>query len=296
MLETIKLDKVAIIGVGLLGGSIGLALRAAGFSGQRVGIGRRASSLRKALDCDAVDEVTQDVAKGVGDAQLVVLCTPIGHFETLLRQLGPALSPGTYVTDVASTKTTVVQIAHRLLPKTVRFVGSHPMAGSEKMGVEFARADLFERALCVLTPTPRTDPSTIRWMRSFWETLGAHTATVTPKQHDILLARVSHLPHAVATALVQLSLRGSAIDFAGPGFADVTRIASGDPNMWTDIFRTNRKAMMQGIDQLITELTKLRGRLERDDEKAIHDWLEAGKNARDQWIAKRYKQKKVLPP
>lgn len=295
VLRNKELRRVSLVGVGLLGGSIGLALRAVGFSGVRVGVGRRESSLRKALEYEAVDEVTQDVQAGVAGAQLVILCTPISRFEPLLRQMIPGLGPGTYVTDVGSTKTEVVRLAHRLLPKSVHFVGSHPIAGSEKIGVEFARADLFDRCLCLVTPTPRTPAGTVRWVRSFWEALGAYTVTVSPQRHDAVLARVSHLPHAVATALVGLALRGSAINFAGPGFADATRIASGDPLMWTDVFRTNRRAMIRGIDQLIAELTRLRARLHRDDAQAILTWLEKGKTARDEWIAERYR-KKTLPP
>jgi len=292
--EIKHLDRIVIVGVGLLGGSIGLALRAGGFSGTRVGIGRRASSLRKALACEAVDEVTRHVAAGVDGAQLVVLCTPIGRFESLLGPMGGALAPGAYVTDVASTKAEVVRLAGRLLPRSVRFVGSHPMAGSEKTGVEFARADLFERCLCLVTPTGATSRGTVRWIRGFWESLGGRTMVLAPRRHDELLARVSHLPHAVAAALVSLAARNSAIDLAGPGFADATRIASGDPAMWTDIFHTNRRAMIRVVDQLIAELTRLRHRIDRDDTRAILDWLESGKETRDRWISQHYRR--VMPP
>jgi prephenate dehydrogenase len=290
-----SLDQVAIVGAGLLGGSIGLALRAAGFTGRRIAVGHRASSLQKALECDAVDEVTQDVAEGVSGAGLVILCTPIGHMEQLMTRMAPALAPDTYVTDVASTKTEVVQMAERLLSPSARFVGSHPMAGSEKTGVDFARADLFQLATCILTPTGKTKPATVRWMRKLWEALGCQTVVTTPEKHDKLLARVSHLPHAVAAAMVGLAVRESAIDLAGPGFADTTRIASGNAAMWTDIFRTNRPAMLQAIDQLIAELTQFRQELDRDNAEAILKWLTASQEARDEWISRRYR-KKVLPP
>jgi prephenate dehydrogenase len=290
-----KLNQVTIVGVGLLGGSIGLALRAAGFAGQRIGVGRRASSLKKALACDAVDTVTLDIADGAAGADLVIFCTPIGHMPDLMGQMVPALAPGTYVTDVASTKAEVVRLAGRLLPDSVNFVGSHPMAGSEKTGVEFARADLFQLALTILTPDANTKPATVRWVRKFWESIGCRTVVTNPERHDQLLARVSHLPHAVAAALVALAVRESTIDLAGPGFADTTRIASGNAAMWTDIFRTNRSAMLEAIDQMIEEMTTFRQKLDRDDAEGILKWLTASQEARDEWIARRYK-KKVLPP
>lgn len=293
--STKDLDQITIVGVGLLGGSIGLALRAAGFGGRRIGVGRRASSLRKALECDAVDSVTQGVVEGVSGSRLVILCTPVGHMENLMSRMAPALAPGTYVTDVASTKAEVVRMAERILPETVRFVGSHPMAGSEKTGVDYARADLFQVATCILTPTANTRPATVRWMRKLWKTVGCRTVVTSPEQHDKLLARVSHLPHAVAAALVGLAVRESALGLAGPGFADATRIASGNAAMWTDIFRTNRPAMLEAIDQLTAELTSFREKLDHDDAEAILKWLTASQEARDEWISRRYR-KKVLPP
>ena len=285
-----ELDRIAIIGVGLLGGSIGLALRAAGFVGRRIGIGRRVTSLEKALAFDAVDEVTCDVAAGVTKADLVILGTPIGMFEPLLRQMAPALSPGTLVTDVASTKMEVVRLTSKLLPRSVYFVGSHPMAGSEKTGVEYARADLFEDALCLITPTRNTPPNTVQPFEWFWRRLGGRTITLSPQKHDRLLARISHLPHAVAAALIQVARSQRAIELAGPGFGDSTRIASGDPAMWTDILRTNAKSMIESIDMLIAELQQLRGRLAQDDARAIEKWLASSKTTRDEWVALRYEQ------
>jgi prephenate dehydrogenase len=169
------------------------------------------------------------------------------------------------------------------------------MAGSEQTGVVFAKADLFERALCLLTPTARTPKRALRLVRDLWETLGGRTMVLTPTAHDRLLARVSHLPHAVASALVHVAEANGAMDLAGPGFGDTTRIASGDAAMWTDIFRTNRRAMLDAIDRLMKELSQLRGRISRDDARALERWLSEGKTARDQWVARRYR-KKVLTP
>ena len=289
------LDRIAILGVGLLGGSIGLALRSAGFAGMRVGIARRASTLRRARQFDAVDETTTDPARGVTGAELVILCTPVGQFERVLRAIAPALRPGCIVTDVGSTKAEVVALAERILPKTVHFIGSHPMAGSEKTGVEFSRADLYQRALCLVTPTPRSAPSAVRFVRTFWGELGARTMTIDPQRHDELLARASHLPHAVATALVHLAAADGAIELAGPGFGDTTRIASGDPGMWTDIFRSNRRSTLRAIDELRRELAELRRMVSRNDAEALYNWLAEGKKVRDRWIARRYR-KGPLPP
>jgi len=286
-----SLDRIAIVGVGLLGGSIGLALQAHGFTGTRVGIGRRRSSLDKAIEFDAVDEVTCDVAAGVSGVQLVVLCTPIGHFEPLLRELASSLPAGACVTDVGSTKGEVARLAERVLPRRVRFVGSHPMAGSEKTGVEYARADLFDEALCLVTPTRRTAPATTEFMCGFWQLIGGRSMVLSPSRHDLLLARVSHLPHAVAAALVQLAMAQDAINVAGPGFADTTRIAGGDAAMWTDIFRSNRSAVIKAVDLLVAELQRFRGLLDKDDPKAINRWLARSRDAREAWIGRRYKKK-----
>lgn len=289
-----SLSHVSIVGVGLLGGSVGLALRRAGFLGRRVGVGRRAESLATAIEYGAVDEVTQDVAQGISKADLVLLCTPIGRFEGLLRAMAPAVTPRMLLTDVGSTKAEVVRIAGRCLPRGSRFVGSHPMAGSEKTGVEFARADLFDRAVCLVTPTKSASTDDVSWLEGFWAALGGRPVVLSPRHHDTLLARVSHLPHAVAAALVRLALKDQAIDLAGPGFGDTTRIASGDAAMWTDIFRTNRRAVCAAIDGLISELQRFRDRLDRDEAAAIQEWLEWSRRQRDAWVDRRY-QKEEFP-
>lgn len=290
-----RLDRIAIAGVGLLGGSVGLALRAAGYQGSLVGIGRRASSLQRALAAGAVDITTMDPAEGVDGAGAVIICTPLKHYERLLRQMAPALGKGAIVTDVGSAKVEAVRLGERILPDRVRFVGSHPMAGSEQTGVEYARADLFQRALCLVTPTPRTPPPAVTWARQFWTLLGGRPLVLDPARHDELLADASHLPHAVATAVVNVAARSGGIRLAGPGFADATRIASGDAEMWADILLTNRRSMLRSLDTLVKELSLLRRHLDKGDTAKLQDWLAAAKLARDAWISERYR-KKVLPP
>lgn len=294
-MSKLALDKIAIVGVGLIGGSIGLAIRAGGSATVRVGIGRRRETLDKAIEYDAVDEATTDMAAGVAGAGLVVVCTPIGSMGEMFKQMAPHLSDGAVVTDAGSTKAKVVALAERTLPKRVRFVGSHPIAGSEKTGVEYARADLFQRAVCIVTPSRRSDPAAVEMLRGFWTALGGHVHALSPSRHDQVLARVSHLPHAVAAALVLLAQAGRSSDFAGTGFGDTTRIASGDPALWRDIFASNRDAVLKALDLLDRELHRFRRAVQSGDDDGIVEWLARAKASRDAWVRMRYAQKEVEP-
>ncbi len=289
------LDKVAIIGVGLLGGSVGLALRAAGAGAQRVGIGRRRSSLNRALAYDAIDEATLSFAKGLRGAQLAVVAVPLGSFPAIFGKMAPHLEPECIVTDVGSTKAYVVRLARRILPAHARFVGSHPIAGSEKTGVEFARADLFDRAVCIVTPCPGSDESDTQAVVQFWEQLGGCVRTLSPAAHDEVMARVSHLPHAIASALVNLATTDRAINAAGTGFQDVTRVASGDPGLWLDIFLTNRRAVLSAIHAFQRELRRFRRHLAATDKRALMDLLAKAKTGRDEWIQAKYAQREISP-
>src|SRR5688572_24160045 len=199
-----QLGRLSIIGVGLLGGSLGLAARSTLNGCKIVGYGHRRETLERALEIGAIDEAAADLKRAVQGADLVILCTPVGIFRTILSEIAEALRPGALVTDVGSTKRSVVNLARKHLNKSVDFVGSHPMAGSEKRGVEFARADLFQNALCILTPDQQTEPKAVETIDQFWRTLGMHTCRMTPADHDVALAEVSHLPHALAAALVAL--------------------------------------------------------------------------------------------
>jgi len=290
-----ELRRVAIVGVGLMGGSLGLAIRAAGARARRIGIGRRQSTLDLALSYDAVDEVTLDMAEGVRKADLVVVCTPIGAMESMFKAMAEHLPDGCLVTDVASTKAQVCRIAERILPRRVRFVGSHPIAGSEKTSVEYARADLFQNAVCIVSPTRRSDPVAVRNLIGLWRAVGGHPYTLSPRKHDQVLARVSHLPHAVAAALVLLADAGKGTRYAGTGFGDTTRIASGDPALWRDIFASNRTAVLHAIDRLEQELKRFRRMIQTDDGKALLAWLSKAKAARDAWVRQRYAQKEIEP-
>jgi prephenate dehydrogenase len=275
-----QVRRLSILGVGLLGGSLGLAAKNALNDCVVSGYGHRRASLDRALGIGAVDEVHETPADAVRGADVVVLCTPVGTFAKVLRQIGPALAPGAVVTDVGSTKSSVVEAAGKILPKLTPFVGSHPMAGSEKRGVEFARADLYQGALCIVTPGENTDPAAIEKVETFWRAIGMRTTRLSPAEHDRRLADVSHLPHAVAAALVSMQQDG-AFDLAGKGFADTTRIAAGDGGLWRDIFLDNRDNLLAGIERLSGELATLAAALRRGDADAVKAWLDAAAAKRE---------------
>lgn len=265
--------RISILGVGLLGGSIGLAVKLKLTDCTVAGYGHRRSSLDKALAMGAVDEVYDTPATAVRGADLVLLCTPVGTFADLLRQIGPALATGAIVTDVGSTKVSVVESAGKLLPRAAHFVGSHPMAGSEKRGVEFARAELLADALCIVTPDESSNRGAVERVEAFWRGLGMRTTRVSPSEHDRRLADVSHLPHAVAAALIRMQDAAS-FPLAGRGFADATRIAAGDAALWRDILLDNRDNILASIDRLGAELSRLAGHLRARDGVEVKAWLE----------------------
>src|SRR5438045_571225 len=199
-----EIQRLSILGVGLLGGSLGLAMKKLVKGCRVVGYGHRAMTLAKAIEMQAIDEATQDLAAAVREADCIVLCTPVGMFEELLVQMAPDLKPGAVVTDVGSTKRSVVERAGKFLREMVHFVGSHPMAGSEKRGIEFARADLFEASVCITTPLPTSQVSAVETVEQLWRTVGMRIIRMTPQEHDRRVALISHLPHAVAAALVAI--------------------------------------------------------------------------------------------
>jgi prephenate dehydrogenase len=265
--------RLSILGVGLLGGSIGLAVKSIVTNCQITGYGHRRASLETAKSLGAVDEIYEDPAAAVRGADLVVLCTPVATFRPILESIAPALTEGAIVTDVGSTKASVVKAAGQILPKFTPFVGSHPMAGSERRGVEFARADLLGGALCIVTPDDSTDPAALEQVEAFWRLLGMRTTRVSPAEHDRRLADISHLPHALAAALIAMQDQGS-FELAGKGFADTTRIAAGDGGLWRDILLDNRENVLTSIEKLNEQLAQLAASLRRGDGPAVQKWLD----------------------
>ncbi len=271
---------VSIVGVGLIGGSVGLALRQRRLANKVVGIGRRMSSLEKALEAGAVDEVTLEVEEGVREAELAVLATPVGVMERLAGRVASGMPRGGLLTDVGSTKGLLAQQLQRAVGGSLYYVGSHPMAGSEKRGVEQARGDLFDGALCFVTPTEHSPRQAITAVRELWEALGARVRLLTPAEHDRIMAVASHLPHLVAAALVNLATP-SVMDCAGSGFRDTTRIASGDPRMWTDVCMHNRDRLLEALRLFRLQVDTVMDILEAERETELRAWLQSAKALRD---------------
>jgi prephenate dehydrogenase len=283
------MEHLSILGVGLLGGSLGLAAKSSITRCHVVGYGHRISTLQLAQQIGAIDEYADDPAAAVREADLVVLCTPVGVFQDLLNRISPALKGGAIVTDVGSTKRSVVERAERLLPSHVRFVGSHPMAGSEKRGVEFARTDLFHNALCITTPTSSTDGEALEQVEAFWRTVGMRITRLNPADHDRLLADVSHLPHVVAAAVVAVQ-EDPALTLAGRGFLDATRIAGGDGGLWRDILLDNRDNLRHSIQRLQQELDELLNLLDSSDGERLRQWLDAAAARRERLLQARLRE------
>jgi prephenate dehydrogenase len=273
-----QLHRLSIIGVGLLGGSIGMAVKSAITGCEIVGYGHRQDTLKRAVEVGAIDHGTGDFKAAVEGADLVILCTPVGLLGDMLRGISGFLPPGAIVTDVGSTKASVVAAAVEILRDANPFVGSHPMAGSEKRGVEFARADLYRNALCIVTPSDRTPASALEEVEGFWRLLGMHTCRMSPDDHDRALAEVSHLPHALAAALVTMQ-SPEAMELAGKGFLDTTRIAGGDGGLWRDIFLDNAPNLRAALRKLRGQLEAFERLLEPDKADELRRWLDqaAGK-------------------
>jgi cyclohexadieny/prephenate dehydrogenase len=237
----------------------------------------------------AIDRADLDPASAVTGSDLVILCTPVGLFGQILTQISSALSPGALITDVGSTKRSIVRLAESHVPKGVEFVASHPIAGSEKRGVEFSRADLFHNQLCIVTPTPKTNPTALDRMEQFWRLLGMRTARLSPEDHDRILADVSHLPHLLAAALVAMQ-DDAALDFSGKGFLDTTRIAGGDGVLWRDIFLDNADTLKAGLRRLRDQLTTVEKMLDAKSADALRDWLDAAADRRQKLLEKKLRE------
>lgn len=285
-------EQITLVGVGLLGGSLGLAVKRRGLARRVVGLVRRAESIDECRSLGVVDNAFLDAPAAVKGSDLIVHCAPISQMRALTDAFLPGLEPGAIVTDVGSEKSSVVrELESPIAHAGGRFVGSHPMAGGELTGVGNANADLFENATVVITPTLNSDPVAVEKLTEFWEALGAKILKTAPESHDILVARSSHLPHIAAAALASTVLApdqpSELGDVCGPGFRDATRIASGSPAMWRDIAIENRENITRSLDELIRQLKSIKGSLGANDVAAVEAFFETAKERRDRWIDSR---------
>lgn len=274
------LESLTIVGVGLIGGSIGLAAKARGVARRIVGFGRDPEKLIQAHRLGAIDDASSDLANAVRDADLVVFCTPVDRIAEQILDAAPHCKRGTILTDAGSTKREIVAKVEASLPDHVDFAGGHPIAGSEKKGAEHASADLFVGRTVVLTPTEKTRGEAMQKIMHFWHALGATTCVLSPELHDQALALTSHLPHLVASALAA-SVPADWRNLAGTGFRDTTRIASGDPEIWTPIFLQNRAAVLQALTTLEHRFNLFREALATNDTARIEEFLSQAKRMRD---------------
>lgn len=284
-----KLAKVVVVGVGLIGGSFALALKAAGAVIEVVGLGRTRQPLEDALKLGVIDRIADGWADALAGADLVLLGTPVGQMEALLTAMAPHLEAQTLVTDGGSTKSDVAAAARLGLgAKVGQFVPGHPIAGAEKSGVAAAKADLYRDKRVVLTPLAENRPADVAKVRGAWEACGARVSELTAEEHDRVFAAVSHLPHLLAYALVHdLAGRDNSdqlFGFAAGGFRDFTRIASSHPEMWRDICLANRQALLQELDAYMAELLRTRVLLAAADGKGLEELFATARARRDAWL------------
>lgn len=273
-------NRITIIGLGLIGGSLALAIKEKKLAKEIAGVSRRKSTIDFAIKNKIVDLATLDLKDGVKDSDLIVIATPVLKIFGIAKQVVPFLKKDAIFTDAGSTKGHIVKAIEGIGFQGVDFVGSHPIAGSEKSGIKSANKDLFKKSFCVLTKTKYTNPKAIERLKKFWGLLGMQVAVMSPEMHDRLLSEISHLPHAVSVSLVN-SIGKEARKFAGSGFKDVTRIASGEPELWKDVFLTNRHNLMRDIEVIKGELSKMQIALRKNDEISLLKFLKRAKAIRD---------------
>ncbi|MBI5437156.1 MAG: prephenate dehydrogenase/arogenate dehydrogenase family protein [Nitrosomonadales bacterium] len=284
----LQYKKIIIFGAGLIGGSFALALRKANVVVEVVGFGRSAQTLEQARQLGIIDRVGSDLAAELGDADLVLLATPVAQMADILARIAPHLGAHTLVTDGGSTKCDVIEAARRHLgARVAQFVPAHPIAGAEQSGAAAARADLYQDKKVVLTPLPENSDEAVARVRTAWELCGAVVSVLTPQQHDQVFAAVSHLPHLLSFALVhdlaQRDNRDLLLSFAASGFRDFTRIAASSPEMWRDISLANRDALLRELQQYADELYVLYQALENRDAAKLEEIFRLASQVRGNW-------------
>lgn len=282
----LKVERLVIIGVGLIGGSFARALREAGAVGTVIGVGRDKSNLDDALRLGIVHEISQDAAQAVKGADMVFISVPVCSIPSVVKTISPSLSSGCIVTDGGSVKAAIVEACEQLMPEGCYFVGGHPIAGTEHSGAASSFATLYNGKRCILTPTDRTDESALQLVSSLWQLCGAVVCEMDASHHDRIFAEISHLPHIIAYSLVHAvgtaDVEGeNVLSYTAGGFRDFTRIASSDPAMWRDIATMNRSALLKSIDGFSANLAELRRMIDSGDADGMADFFTIAKRFRD---------------
>lgn len=286
------IDRIAILGVGLIGGSLARSLRAADVCNTIVGYGRNVDNLKKAVELRVIDEFSESAAEACREADLVVIASPLSTYPLLFKEISSSLKQEAVITDVGSAKACVVDAARQYLPDhRSNFIAGHPIAGKEKSGVEASSADLFSEHLVILTPDENSSVHALSVVTQMWEVTGAEVVSLSVEDHDAILAATSHLPHLLAYALVdclaKMEESTEIFRFAAGGFIDFTRIASSNPKMWHDICYSNRESVLKVLDDFNQHLGAIRSAIEGGDSDVLLDIFTKAKNSRDDFITER---------
>lgn len=269
-------NKVAIVGVGLIGGSLGLAIKKAKLAGKIVGISRREENLALAKKIGAIDDYSRKISF-VSGADLIILSAPVNTILTLGTKIAKYVLPGAIISDVGSTKQQITSVLDRLFPN---YVGAHPLAGSEKRGVKNSKPDLFNDSICILTPTRNTDEGALLKIRKLWSSIGAKVVLLPSNEHDKITAFISHLPHIAAFSLVN-TVPYEYMSYCSSGFKDATRIAASGSELWSDIFLSNQENVLKAVDLFQNNLSKLRQAIVNKDRKSLDGILRKAKEKRE---------------
>ncbi len=286
MTDAFFIPRLTVVGVGLIGGSLALALKEAGVVGEVVGCGRGRPNLEKALELGVIDRYSRNPGDAVRDADVVFLATPVKSFAAVARDLLPGLKPGAVLTDGGSVKGAIIRDLKPLLPDHVSFVPGHPIAGTEKSGAEAAFATLYQGKRCILTPTEDTAPDALTLVTRMWQATGCEVVSMAAEKHDRILAAISHLPHMVAYSLVNAvgsydHYEENILEYSAGGFRDFTRIASSDPTMWRDIAETNREALLEMMEQFEVFFAELKADIATGQGDRMFEFFLRSKQLRD---------------
>ena len=279
-------EKVCILGLGLIGGSIGLAIKRSNISNQITGYARSNSTLERAIELGLVDSVKNNLQDAVNNSDLVILATPLSTFRELVEEMSPFLKKGCIITDTGSAKLTVIEDLKDILPNGVEFVPGHPIAGTEESGPDAGFAELFDNRWCILTPTEDNSSNAVDLVKGFWESIGSKVEIMDPMHHDKVLAITSHIPHLIAFNIVGTAnnlanvTEKEVVKYSAGGFRDFTRIAASDPKMWSDIFTYNSDAVLEMLDLFSNDLAKLKAAVIKKDSDLLFSNFEKTREVR----------------